>query len=371
MDRRERERARQVALDPAARERQAVDRARAGDLEGCARLVRAGLEAGVAMDGALDRLTPESLDALEPIPLSERAEDALRAPVWRSNDELLVVEERALDPLVLRWRLGQAPEPLFARTLQAPPDPLHFVADLGGLALDASGRWLAFAGRHVGYVAFTRAGGPPHQWARLDLATGRAEAGPLLRGVQPTTWWRGRVIGVGARAIWSWAPGEDAEPRQLTAAVDAAAGVGTCLTQRGGKLGFRSLDTGALVAERPYPISPLPAGWRGLLAAWGQRAVIYDRARGRVLLHGLDGELGGAPLPAADLGKLVAVRPCPSGWVVALRYKQKRHLGLVDLRTGERRVVEVARSPRDLAWSPSGRRLALAARRGAVLVLAA
>jgi hypothetical protein len=98
--------------------------------------------------------------------------------------------------------------------------------------------------------------------------------------------------------------------------------------------------------------------------------VCCDRLEGRLVLVSPDGVLGEAPLPAPPpRGKLVAVRPAPSGWVVALRYKQQRQLDLVDLRTGAQRRVELEHTPRELEWSPTGRALAVSCQRGALVLL--
>lgn len=256
-----------------------------------------------------------------------------------------------------RQRLAALPAP--AAALGAGPAPaallLGLLGDDGGLYGCHAVAWLELATgcvRQSGWAS----GRAPRGALAWDAATGAAiwcdgEGAEALRVDQPAldpsrSWGRRRVRWRAARAP------------------SAADRVGW-VTQLG-RAGLASWRVGDREPRRVLVglTEPAAAGLEDvrLLAAGGDRAVVC--AGGVARLRGAAGELGRAPLPPSE--EAWRALASPSGRFVALLLRDDALL-LLDLLLGERRRFPLPGRPRAAAWSPSGRRLAVAA--GARLVV--
>lgn len=400
MDEQLRRAVRDAEDDPDALAKAAAALERAGDLIGAARLLRGACDRAGA---AVDLLTPPSIDALEASVEPHRGHDHLELVAWWPDERGLWARDTVPGDdaggggpthEVLAWPLGGAATRLFApRDLPTPPSPrtpsgskrpytnaerrLHRVS---GLVATADGR-LAFSG------VSAAAAEEGELWYVLDPATGKITHGPALAPLPPgrkgwgpavrvVAGWSGVVVGGADGALLAWRLDEAAPPTAWLQSADVAEG--TCVVLRKQELLFHRLGEKQPFARQPYPI-PAPKGWSGLVPASSGRVVVCDQdARELILVDSVGGELGRAAIPMVVTSKrsgaparIVAVRPCPSGRVVAVRFERRSEVALVDLRGGAGRLVALEHVPCELAWSPTGRALAAPSQGGVLQVLAA
>jgi hypothetical protein len=382
--------------DPDALAKAVAALERSGDLVAAARLLRGACDRAGA---AVDLLTPPSIDALEPSVEPHRALDDLEVVAWWPDERGLWVRDTVpgdAGPVheVLAWPLGGAATRLLApRDLPPPPARrtpagskrpytsaerrLHRVS---GLVATADGR-LAFSGASVSvaedgelwYVLEPATGEVTHGPALAPLPAGRKGWGPAVRVVAG---WSGVVVGGADGALLAWRLDEAAPPTAWLQSAEVAEG--TCVVLHKAELRFHRLGEKQPFARQPSPV-PTPKGWSGVAAASSGRVVVCDQdARELILIDSLTGELGRAPIPrvvtskkSGALARIVAVRPCPSGRVVAVRFERLAEVALVDLRSGEGRLVALEHTPGEVAWSPTGRALAVPSQGGVLQVLTA
>ena len=339
--------------------RQAALALRVGDVAGAAMHVRGRVCAGARLPAdVLDRFAPTALAAGRFRGLPGQGEQPLGPTVWAGCHALIAAENDVAAPRLLRWELdGAAP----ARLLE-----LGRWAFTRGLAVDASGARVAL------HVRRSRKSG----WALHDARDGRAlgeASSPEPRtelGRWQHAWWHEHVLCATDRGeLWVWDLRR--APRAVTRAPELEIADGTILARRRRALQFLATPYAAEPrAEIPLPHdAKLSRRWSGIVPVPGQRALVLDREAGRLSLWSdLGDALGAAALPDLERLKLVAVRPCPAGTVVALRFKSQRRVLLLDLRTDACAWIEAPERPRDLIWSPDGQRLALPSRSGALTV---
>lgn len=386
MDERLRRSERAGDADPAARDRRALELLRAGDPTGAADLVRGAFGRGdpVAAE-VLDRLGPPDLEALvlreAPGALADGDWDMdqkVDAVAWWPDERgVFAVRERLWPDAVARWDLGGGPAPwlepedLRRATGELPDEVRTTWIRVAGLAVRPDGAALAVR------FQFADVDGTCDTWQVRDALDGgplaRATRRPSSRlahtGQERLVWAGGRLLAGNGKALEAWDPGGSGGVARVLEAPELDLAEGTVVARWRDELRFYRPGAGAPTAAVPLPIARRGSRWSGLVAASGARAVVCDRDGGRLLLFDGGGLL--AEAPAAEplaAGKLAAVRPCPSGWVAALRFHQKRFVWLVDLAGAARRVA-LPLAPRDLVWSPSGRALALPCRRGRLLLL--
>jgi hypothetical protein len=355
--------------DPAQLPRAVATLIRAGDPAAAVGLIYRALERG-AGEPAVDGLSPASIEDLQPTVLEPRGTGHLKAAVWWPDERGLYVVDEGPRAWTARawirsWPLDGAPEELLDSAALPDPGRSQGYLELRGLTLDAAGARLAFTS-----VGVPPTGGGGCRWQVIDLATGSVRRGPLADGI--TECWAGDELSglsLDRRRLLTWRPGRVARTRVLVDSVEVVAAPGTSISRYARKLTFRQPGGGEPIGEATYPAA-VRRSWSGLTACWGGRALCCDRAGRLLTLVSAAGALGQAPLPESPpRNKLVGVFPCPSGWVVALRYKQKRVVDLVDLRSGQARRVSLPHTPRHLAWSPTGRSLALPSQRGVMQLL--
>ncbi len=364
---------------------------------------RVALEAlalGLSVDPIVDQLEPPSLASLEPIVQTEpgRTEDCRLSSVlaWSPDERFIfAVDRRPVRPetskwVLLRWDLEAGrPEPLLRSDDLAAPDPASSFNPPEALAVDARGERLVFSclvhGPRDSSLDSHRL------WVIVDLESGAAEIGPLVRRTPIAGWCGDKVIGLetatnvigptaAVNALVSWTPGDAAAPERFAVGGvwkkgEVAAAPGTFVTWGGG---WRA-DKHKLEFHRPFETEPYakcqvePA--REVIAAHGSRAIVT--IDDRMILHGTDGPIAQAPLPTfgESSERPGTVSPCPSGRVVATLCRRAgpqlrdRTIVLVDLRNGSTRLVHLANEPAGVAWSPSGRALAVAGQYLALQIL--
>lgn len=337
---------------------------RSGRSAEIARLVAEAARLGRRIDPVLDALAPPTLEALVPGSFPGRAWRRCINAAWSPDERTLYVVDEATAPwetAILRWELHDEPRLLLDdQPLRALTGRPH-LGKVETLLVDPEGQRLVLGLEDPKDRPTTGWS----TWCVLDPVSGKVEALTRSQG-WPRAWWGDRVIGVQPGGeLLAWQVGGGAPPTSFARGTLTAAGPGTCVTCARGTLRWLDPITGretAQVSLGTEATSPR------LFPAWGGRMLLHRRQE--VLLVGPAGLLARATLPPAPVGELRALRPCPSGRVVALFYGAWRRfvLRLLDLASGAVRDIRLAAPPSELAWSPSGAALAMPSAQG-LLVL--
>jgi hypothetical protein len=360
LDRELRHARRHPARGPLSAHRRAVELLRAGDVRAAAAATRPALCDGEELPAeVLDHLAPPAIEALELGRAPGRADWPIDALCWLPGLEAVVVVLAGPNhPTVHRWdRRGDGPRELVC---------LPRWSRLRGLVADAAGARL---GLHV-------ARGNRSEWRVHDVEHGRAAGKASSVRVDTQLgrwthgWWREHVLCASDKGeLWAW--DLTGRPRSVQKAPQLEVADGTIVARRKRELFFYATP----FAAEPCAVIPFPkqvgAAWSGLVAAAGRRVLVYDRERRQLSLWDAAGqELAGGQVPGLPTGyKVVAVRPCPAGSVVALRFQRKKRILLLDLRSQRARWIDTLLAPRDLVWSPDGQSLALPSHQGWLDVL--